>query len=132
MAVENIVVTHVTTAAVSVAFINWLKKSPWFPWITQERTNAMRVVAYVTAGIGTIGIRYAWNPSTRVLSFDIPTLSAMLGLLVAYVKGFAFQELAYQSTKRPNIAELVSAVVSALKNGTTNPGAVPQPGGIKQ
>lgn len=115
MATDSIAVTHVAGAAVAVAAINWLKHSPYFPWITQQKTNVMRVVALVAAAITGIGIHYAWNADTRVLSFNIPTIAAMFGIVVGYVKSLAIQELTYQATKRPNLAELADAVADALK-----------------
>jgi len=108
--------THIGTAAVSVALINWLKKSPWFPWITQEKSKVMRIVAIVTAGIGTVGITYTWNPATRDVLFHIPTLAALVHGVGTYVQSFAMQELSYQATKRPNLAELAKAVIAAVQS----------------
>lgn len=119
---SSIVMTHVTSAAMSVAFINWLKSSSWFPWITQEKVKVLRYVAFVTAAIGAIGIHYTWNPAARVLSFDIPTIASMFGLGVAYVKSFAMQELTYQATKKTNVGELVKQIVAAMQ-GSSNPAA---------
>lgn len=116
--IDSVVISHVTAAAVSVAFINWLKKSEWFPWITQEKARVMRAVALLTAAAASIGIAYTWDPAARLLSFHIPTLVAVVGMAVGYVKSFAIQELTYQATKKPNVGELVAAVVAALKPGS--------------
>lgn len=115
MVPDSVVVTHVTAAAVSVAAINWLKNSSAFPWITQEKTRLLRVVALITAAIGAIGIHYTWDATSRVLSFDVPTLASTFGIAVAYVKSFAMQELTYQATKRPALAELANAVLAIAK-----------------
>jgi len=123
--VTDIVATHVTTAALAVGVINWLKanQSPLTAWITREKPQVARYLAFLTAAIGTIGIHYAWNPTARVLSFDIPTAAAALTAATAYVQNFIWQELTYQVTKRPNVAELVAAVVKSMQPGA-NPGMV--------
>ena len=121
--VESIGVTHITTAAVSVAFIQWLKRSSWFPWFTAEKAKLARVIAFVTAGIGTIGIAWAWDPATRSISFHIPTLAVMFGMAIAYAKSFIMQELTYQATKPTNTVELVKAVVAALNLKGSQPAA---------
>jgi hypothetical protein len=118
---QSVVMSHVTSAAISVALINWLKKSSWFPWITQEKTKVMRLAAYVTAAVGAVGIHYTWNPAARTLSFDIPTVASMFAIAVAYVKSFAMQEITYQATRGTNLGELVKAVVAAIQ-------PAPQPG----
>jgi uncharacterized protein YqgV (UPF0045/DUF77 family) len=131
MVTDSIVATHVTTAALSVGFINWLKanNSPLTAWITKEKPRMLRYVALATAAIGTIGIHYTWNPAERVLSFDIPTAAATLTALLAYAKSFIWQELTYQVTKRPNVAELVKSVVESIRNSQPAPTAQ---GAVKQ
>ena len=120
MITDSITVTHVTTAGLAVGFINWLKnnKSPLTAWINRESPKAARYLALVTAAIGTIGIHYTWNPDARTLSFAVPTLATALSAGILYVKSFVWQELTYQMTKRPNIAELVAAVVKAIQGST--------------
>ncbi len=102
MAAENVVISQVTAAAVSVAFINWLKASSYFPWITQEKANLLRVLAVITSGIGALGIHYTWDPAAHSLTFTGLSLAAIFGAAVAWVKSFAVQELAYQATRKNN------------------------------
>jgi hypothetical protein len=112
---SSIVVSHVATAGLSVAFIQWLKNSPYFPWVTAEKKRIVRAVALVTAAIGTVGIHYAWNPTARVLSFEIPTLAVLYGAVVHYVTSFVIQELTYQTVKQPDYAALIKAAIVELE-----------------
>lgn len=121
VAETSIVVSHLTTAGISVGVIQWLKSSKYFPWITKEKGNVARYVALVTAAIGAIGIHYTWEPAARVLSFQIPTIAAAFGMAVAYVKSFVVQELTYQATKQPNLSAIVEAVVAKLNSPVRNP-----------
>lgn len=127
MAPDSIAVSHITTAAVAVGLIQWLKHSKWFPWITQQRSRVMRIIALVTAGVGAVGIHYTWDPSARVLAFAVPTFGAILAAGVAYVKSFALQELAYQATKPTSFAELVKSVAEAIKGTAAAPAPAAAP-----
>jgi len=115
MAAENVVVSTVTAAAVSVAVINWLKASPYFPWITQEKANLMRVLAVLSSGIGAIGIHYVWDPAAHSVLFTGLSLGGIFTGLIAWVKSFAVQELAYQATRKNNgSAALLKQVLDAV------------------
>ncbi len=127
---ESIVLSHLTTAGLAVAAIQWLKKSRYFPWVTQEKTRMMRLVAIVTAAIGTVGINYAWQPADRALVFHIPTLAQAFTLGVAWVKSFITQEIVYQGTAKNGLGELLSLVRAlARAQGVTLAPALPVPGG---
>ncbi len=121
---ESIVLSHLTTAGLAVAAIQWLKKSKYFPWITQEKTRMMRLVAIVTAAIGTVGINYAWQPADRALVFHIPTLVQAFSLGVAWVKSFITQEIVYQGTAKNGFGELVILVrgIARAAGVTIGPG----------
>ena len=97
-AAQSVVMTHITAAGVSVALINYLKGSKYFPWITQEKTKVLRAVAVLTSAIGAIGIHYTWNAAARTLTFDLPTLAGAWAFGVVWVKSFITQELVYQTT----------------------------------
>lgn len=96
---SNIALTQLTSAGVSVALINWLKNSPYFPWIEKEKTNLLRVVAGVTSAITAAGIHYTWSPESRQLIFTLPTLAGLFAFGVAWVKSFVVQEITYQATR---------------------------------
>lgn len=119
---SSIVISHVTAAGIVVGAINWLKGSQYFPWVTAEKTKLLRVLAIVGAALGAGGISYAWDPSHRILSFQLPTLVAMGGFLVAWVKSFIVQEITYQATNQnSNIAALAKQILAAVKPSTNPP-----------
>jgi hypothetical protein len=126
---ESIVLSHLTTAGLAVALIQWLKKSRYFPWITQEKTRVMRLVAIVTAGLGTVGINYAWNAAGRELSFHIPTFVEAFSLGIAWAKSFITQEIVYRGTAKNGLGELLILVraIAKAQGVTLAPGAVIPP-----
>ena len=97
---SNIALTQLTSAGVSVALINWLKNSPYFPWIEKEKTNLLRVAAVVTSAVTAAGIHYTWSPESRQLVFTLPTLAGLWAFGVAWVKSFVVQEMTYQATRK--------------------------------
>lgn len=97
---SNIALTQLTSAGVSVALINWLKNSPYFPWIEKEKTNLLRVVAVITSAVTAAGIHYTWSPESRQLVFTLPTLAGLWAFGVAWVKSFVVQEMTYQATRK--------------------------------
>lgn len=97
---SNIALTQITSAGLSVALINYVKNSAYFPWIGKAQTNLLRVVAAVTSAITAAGIHYTWSPESRQLVFTLPTLAGMFAFGVAWVKSFVVQEITYQATKK--------------------------------
>lgn len=115
MAAENIVVSQVAVAAASVAAINWLKSSPYFPWITQEKANLLRILAVISSGIGTLGISYTWDPAAHSLTLTGLSLAGMFTGFIAWSKSFFLQEVTYQATRKTNgSAALLKQVLDAV------------------
>lgn len=108
MEATNVVMTHVTGAGISVALINALKNSKYFPWVTQEKTNILRALAVASSAITAAGIHYTWNPHARELIFTLPTVAGLWAFGVGWVKSFIMQEITYQVTRKPNGAGLVA------------------------
>jgi hypothetical protein len=109
---QSVVMTHITTAGISVALIQWLKGSKYFPWITAEKGKLLRVLAAVTSAIGAVGIGYTWHPDARQLVFTIPTLAAMFAMGAAWAKSFIMQEIVYQGTVKNPVADLIRELQS--------------------
>lgn len=119
---SSIVISHVTAAGVVVGLIQWLKASKYFPMITADKTKLLRILAVIGAALGAGGISYAWDPTHRILSFQIPTLAAIGGFLLAWVKSFVFQEITYQATNKNGTASLLKQILAAVSAGP-NPAA---------
>lgn len=113
---SNIAITQLTSAGLSVAVINWIKNSAYFPWIAKEQTNLLRVVAAVTSAVTAAGIHYTWSPESRQLVFTLPTLAGLWAFGVAWVKSFVVQEITYQATRKKN------------GNGAKAAAGIPNPG----
>jgi hypothetical protein len=118
MADANIAMTTFTTGALTVAALNWLKQSPWFPWITKERNTLVRILSIVAATASSAGIGHIWNSADHSLVISGLTLPNVVGFAWAAVKQFAMNETLFQVTKKPptNVeqADSVSANVAVI------------------
>jgi hypothetical protein len=109
---QSVVMTHVTAAGISVAVLQWLKNSKYFPWITAEKGKLLRVLAVITSAIGAVGIGYTWHPDARQLIFNIPTLAGIFAMFAAWAKSFVMQEIVYQTAAKNPVADLIRELQS--------------------
>lgn len=116
--VENVAMTHFTLGAVTVAAIQWLKSSSWFPWITAGKTNLIRFVSAMAAAGSAVGISYTWNPTDHSLTIVGLTLTGMVTAGYAWLKQFAVQEFMYRAT------------AANRSNGTNGAAKTPVPAGF--
>jgi hypothetical protein len=121
MADTNLVITHVTTSALAVAGIQWLKNSPLFPWVTKEKNLLLRLLAIATAAASALSINYTWNPTDHSLTITGLTLSGIGMAAWAWIKSFALQELTYRAVKPSTTsASVPAAAVSSAPATVAN------------
>lgn len=95
----NVVMTHITTSALTVAAINWLKASPVFPWITKAKTNLLRLLSGLAAAGFAVGIHASWNSADHSLVITGLSYSAVGLAIWEFLKQFAMNEMIHQATK---------------------------------
>jgi hypothetical protein len=114
MADANVVMTTFTASAITVAAINWLKRSKAFPWITKEKIWLLRVMSAAAATASGVGINHVWNAADHSLVISGLTM-ANLGLFAwAVVKQFVANETIFQATKPQSNPAFVAAVAPAV------------------
>jgi hypothetical protein len=115
---HNLIMDQVTTSAIVVYLLQWMKASRWPPltWVNQ---NSARWLALAASGATALGLQFTWNPNTRVIALVVPTLAGFLLMLVHagshWLRAHVFQELIYNGVAKPSTtaAALVSAEASA-------------------
>lgn len=110
--VENIVITQVTTSAIVVAAIQWLKSSRFFPWITKESGAMSRFVSALLAAGAAVGIHTTWDPSAHALTITGLTAFGIALATWEWAKSFVLNELIYRSTVKPQKADPPIVVVN--------------------
>ena len=117
----NIAMTHFTIGAVTVAALQWLKGSTWFPWIQAGQTKLLRALSALAAAAAAVGIGYTWNAHDHSLTITGLTLSGIAVALWAWLKQFAVQEFMYRATKpaaqnaNPSVTDSAKSVAPGAK-----------------
>jgi hypothetical protein len=109
----NIAMTHFTIGAVTVAALQWLKSSPWFPWIQAGQTKLLRFISALAAAGTAVGIGYTWNAVDHSLTITGLTLTGIAFAFWAWLKQFAVQEFMYRATRPATQSANPSVTVSA-------------------
>lgn len=91
---ENEVMTHLTTGAVVVYAIQWLKQIPWFRWLSDDTGAVNRTVSALAAATIAFGITATGDASTGWV-ITIPSLPALAGGGWEFVKQFMVQQVLY-------------------------------------
>jgi len=92
-----------TLAVVIVAVMQWLKKSPLAPWLSQETDNANRLVSAFLAFIASVGITYTYTGGVVTITF---TLMTVLTGLWHWIQQMAFQQFLYHGWVKPRTVEV--------------------------
>lgn len=94
-------VVQVIVAYVASFVLEWLKKVPWFPVISEQSTKIWKViVSAVIAACSALAITYAWEPATGTLTLTGLTLSNIGNGLLAFLLSFIAQHIAYEKVIR--------------------------------
>jgi hypothetical protein len=119
MADANVLLTTFTISGVTVAAINWVKRSKYFPWITKEKTTLLRFMSIAAAAASGVGIGHVWNAADHSLVISGLTVANLWAFLWAIVKTFTMNETIFQATKPASNPAVVEAVApkAAVEQG---------------
>ena len=110
MAEANVLLTTMTVSGITVAAINWLKRSKYFPWITKEKIWLLRVMSAAAATATGVGITHVWNPTDHSILIAGLTAANLWVFGWAIIKQFTANELVFQTTKPSSAPVVVKAV----------------------
>jgi hypothetical protein len=111
----NIVLTTITSSAMFVLLIQWLKNAKWFPFLQHGAKWASRTASIILAFVGKIGVSYTWDPTHRTLAFaGIPTVMGLLTMLWQVANHYALQEIIYQgAVNKPAVTTSAAGSIPA-------------------
>jgi hypothetical protein len=110
MADANVLATSVTMSGITVALIQWVKGSKYFPWITKEKIWLLRSFSALSAAGASFGIHYTWTTTDHTLQITGLTLAAVGATLWAFMKQAVMNELVWRITKPTSNPAVVEAV----------------------
>jgi hypothetical protein len=97
---QDLVVSQVTLSAVVVVVLQWLKRSPWFPWLTDRTEKAKHVAAVLGAAATAVGVHYTYDASIGTLTITGVTLAGIGHGAWHWLQSYAFQESLYKGVFR--------------------------------
>lgn len=88
---------QVTTSAVVVYVLQWLKKQQWFPLVQMKGAQRLnRIAAVIAAGMSAAGLHATFDHNAGVLTITGLTAVSIVTALWSWLKAFAIQEVIYQ------------------------------------
>lgn len=88
---------HLTSGAVAVYLIEWLKSKQWFPFLTADTKTLNRLISAVTAFVAAVGIGFNYDAGAGQLVITGLTWSTILIGGWEWAKQFVLQQVLYDS-----------------------------------
>lgn len=87
--------SHLTSGAVIVYLIEWLKRTRLAPWISDYTGTLNRVTSALLAAIAVLGITWAYDAATGDLVIHNLRLATILVFAWEWAKQFVLQQVLY-------------------------------------
>lgn len=95
--------THLTTGAVVVYLVEWLKHQSWCRWLTADTSTVNRVVSGVAAAAVAFGVTWTGDADTG-WTIHVPMLTALVSGLWEWAKQWTLQQVLYDAAiKKPQV-----------------------------
>ncbi len=114
----------ISTSAMSVAIIQWLKNTKYVPFMDQHSAGINRLVGWVSALTSSVDIHYSYDSHLGTLTLTGLTAAAIFHASMDATKSYAFNWLIYNGMVKGRAAD-VAAVAEALPK---KPAVVVSPG----
>lgn len=97
---ESDLTAHLTTGALIVYGIEWLKRSGWCPWVRADTKRLNRVLSGVLAAIAAFGITWTYDPAIGG-TITVPPLMALAASTWEWLKQVTAQQLVWDGVVEP-------------------------------
>lgn len=88
--------TVLTSSALIAYAIEALKRSKWFPWLSQQSARANHIASVVLTFVASIGIGYKFDSEQHTLAFTNVCLMCVLHGMWAWAKSYVATKVIYQ------------------------------------
>lgn len=112
--------TETSLALALIVIIQWLKKTPYFPWLSQQSAKANRLAAIVGSGLSSLGIHKVWNATDHSLLITGLSLTVVLPALYHWAIQFLYTHAGYKAISAFEDALTLLRTLANLQQGTTN------------
>lgn len=99
---DSLLVGQISSAAIVVFLLEWLKKQSWFTWLTDESTKRVKAAFSLVFGVLAVaGIGYAYTPDTGTLTITGITFTGIALALFEVIKQYVTQKFIYKLAVNP-------------------------------
>ena len=82
--------------------LQWVKSSPWVPFINNNSGTINRIISIITALGNTVGVSFAYDGAAKTLLISGWDLTNVLVLGITALMAWIVQQLLYRQTIEPN------------------------------
>jgi hypothetical protein len=107
---------HLTTGAVIVYALEWLKSSRWFSWLTAETKTLNRAVSAILAGAAAVGINWTYSQDGTLIITGV-TVTAILTGGYEWLKQFAVQQMLFDTVVTKPVMVITTTSTTPLTDG---------------
>lgn len=91
---------HLTSGAVAVYAIQYVKSQSWFPWMNTDTKVLNRYVNGILAAVSVMGISWSYDPSVGG-TIQIPAAMVIASGLWEFAKQYILQQVIYDGVVEP-------------------------------
>ena len=113
----NDVTAHLTTGAIVVYGLEWLKRAGWCRVMTADTGALNRLVSALAAALMAFGISATGDVATG-WTIHVPSLAVLVAGVWEFSKQFVVQQILYQSVIAPRVVKMSSGPRDAAHDGT--------------
>lgn len=96
----NDITAHLTTGAVVVYAIEWLKRAGWFKWMSADSGTVNRAVSAIAAAAMAFGISATGDAQTGWV-IHVPSLAVLVAGVWEWSKQFVVQQILWDGVVAP-------------------------------
>ena len=89
------ILSQISTSAMIVYGLEWLKMCKWFRWLDLESKKLNRIVAVILSGLGAIGVHGEFDPGAGTLLITGLSTVTILHGLWDWAQAFVTQQVIY-------------------------------------
>ncbi len=112
----------ISTSAMSVAIIQWLKNTKWVPFMDQHTAGINRLVGWGTAFISATGIHYTYDAHVGTLTLTGISAMAIMHAVLDATKSYSFNWLIYNGMVKGRAADVAAVAEGVPAKKVVSPG----------
>lgn len=114
----------ISTSAMSVAIIQWIKNTKYVPFVNQHTAGVNRLLGWGSAFCSAIGIHYSYDAHLGNLTITGLTLYAIVHAALDATKSYSFNWLIYNGMIKGRAADVAAVAEGVPATPVAQPGVI--------